>query len=203
MASTKEATQNYKKAFLVGVGIIMGAVIMMAYVFFHNDGRQLDLTKGFSLSEASARGNSKKPAPVPVGSALYFEPGTLSVGINQSFPLVAKIDPSTSHVSGAELHITFDPKKVTLESVVPSGTFSVLLQSPNIDNVNGTASLSVGVPLSSASITTVSDTATFTFRAKEAVRDTPINFTDTSLVAADNETGNVLQSAQAAHIRIR
>ena len=134
---------------------------------------------------------------------LYFNPASASVAVNDDFNLVATIDPTTTNaVSSVELHITFDQTKLRLDSITPSSTFSLELQAANINNTNGTASIAVGVPLASPSVTTISSVATFAFHALATATNSPVDFTTASIAAADGESGNVIVTRTGATVTV-
>lgn len=133
---------------------------------------------------------------------LYFDPASDSVTVNDDFNLVATIDPGTNAVSAVELHVTFDQTKLRLDSITPSSAFSLELEAPSINNTNGTASIAVGVPLSSPSVTTVSAVATFAFHALAVGTNSPVTFTNASLASADGESGDVIVTRTPASVTI-
>lgn len=123
-------------------------------------------------------------------SILSFTPASKTVGNNQDFTLDAMIDPRTNQISAVELHIAFDSTKFRLDSMNTAGSpFTVTLQGASIDNVNGTASLIVGIPASSppVPVTTMSKLATLSFHSLAAASSSPISFTTASVAAALGE----------------
>lgn len=147
------------------------------------------------------------PVSVPAASAnaesvLEFTPETTSVAAGQSFTLDAIVRPGKNRVSGAELHVRYDSKKVKLVAIKASPLFSLELQSSKIDNVAGTASIALATQLSEASVDAAQTIATFSFEALASGGSTSIAIADTSLVSADREVSNVLKAVKATQVMI-
>jgi hypothetical protein len=136
-------------------------------------------------------------------STLFFDPVELVINKGKSFTLTAKIDPGMNRISGAELRASFDAKKLKLEKITAAPDFPLSLQAPKIDNVQGTASIALGVPLGQPSLAVMTPVASFSFRALQADGDVVIEFTDRSIVAADYEPGNVVKDRLSARVIIK
>lgn len=132
---------------------------------------------------------SVKAAP---SSTLSFAPSAMSTTVGSGFSMAAVLNPGTNAVNAIELHITFDPTRLRLDGVTPGTAFPLELQAPRIDNMSGTASISLGAPLSSPSVTMTSTVATFAFTALSAGTDSPVTFTAASAAAADGELSDVV-----------
>ncbi len=142
------------------------------------------------------------PALAHAESTLELTPEKSLVTQGERFTLEATVDPGSNRVSGAELHVNFDPKAVKLEGIQASPTFSLELQAAKIDNSSGVASIALGTSLSESSITTKKTVATFSFLVLESSGASRIEITDKSLVSADNEAQNVLKAIKSAQVMI-
>lgn len=159
------------------------------------------------VSDSSA--SSQESAPVvhllseSAESAMAFAPKTVSSVKGQTFSLDAVVSPGKNKVSGAELHVKYDPAKMKLESFQPSDRFSVELQAAKIDNAKGEASIALGVPLTEASIASPEQViATLSFVSLNETDSSAVEFQSNSLLSADNETRNVLKMSESAQVTI-
>lgn len=157
-------------------------------------------------------------------SSVYFsESGTPETAVTDKtvmagddFSLVATVDPgiTPNEVSGAELHVKFDPTKFSLTSIdapaAPSDcavtpTFSTVLQSPSIDNTNGTGVIALGVCMTTppSPVVTISPIATFNFHAINGTSGPlPIYFLSSTLVTAIGETESVVAMLTDANVTV-
>lgn len=142
------------------------------------------------------------PALGHAESTLEFTPEKSSVAVSQRFSLDAVVQPGSNRVSGAELHVRFDPKMVQLEGIQASPAFSLELQAAKIDNAAGTAVIALGTSLNESSVVAEQTVAKFSFLALDSVGTTRVEIVDTSLVSADNEAQNVLKAIKAAQVTI-
>ncbi|TXH07976.1 MAG: hypothetical protein E6Q06_00895 [Candidatus Moraniibacteriota bacterium] len=133
-------------------------------------------------------------------SVLFFDPTESRVRPGEVITLQAMIDTAANRVSGAELHVQFDPSQISLEQISASPVFSLSLQNPVIDNAKGEASVALGVPLGQPAVSGRYAVANFLFRAERAISATEVVFSERSLVAADNETGSVIREIRSARI---
>ncbi|MDD5084357.1 MAG: Ig-like domain-containing protein [Candidatus Moranbacteria bacterium] len=131
-------------------------------------------------------------AKAAADTTLFFNPASTSIANDTQFSLAAQVNPGTNAVSAADLRVTFDQTKFRLDSITASASFSLELAAASINNTNGTASIALGVPLSTPSVTTTTTVATFSFHSLSNATNSPIAFTTASLASADNESGNVI-----------
>ncbi len=141
-------------------------------------------------------------ANAAAASTLLFSPATLAIGSDQQFSLDARINPTTNAVSGVDLRVTYDQTKFRLDSITPAATFSLSLAAAVINNTNGTASIALGIPLGSSTVTTTTTIATFSFHSLASVTNSSIAFTTASLVSADGEAGNALSTRTPATVTV-
>lgn len=147
----------------------------------------------------------KTGLPQPVlhaESVLSFEPSESKVRPGQTFTLQAVVDTTMNKISGAELSVSFDQALLKLERITASPVFSLDLQPPAIDNRQGMGSIALGIPLEKPTVSGRQSIAVFTFRALVAVGNTEVTFAEKTLLAADNEPGNVIRERQAARVSI-
>ena len=122
-------------------------------------------------------------------TTLFFNPASPTAVTDQQLDLAARVNPGTNQVSGVTMNITYDQTKFRLDSITPSSTFSLVLAAAVINNTNGTASISLGVPLGNPSVTTTTTVATFSFHTLATVSNSSIAFASSSLVSADDMVG--------------
>lgn len=130
--------------------------------------------------------------PTDEVSILSFDKKTQEVSVGEEFTVNALIEPNGKKVSAVELYLVYDKNKVQLEEVNPSKTFSLVLMAPKIENDNGTATVTLAVPLGNPFVEDSSVIAEFKFKALEEKGRTEINFTDKSIGAASGISGNVV-----------
>lgn len=138
-----------------------------------------------------------------VASTLFFEPDEKVVSSGHRFSIVATVSPDTNHVSGAELHFRFDPRRLRLDKIVPYAAFPLILQPPKIDNEKGEASVALGVALDKPSRLTDSVIAELSFTALNLVGRSEVEFSEQTIVAADNEPDSVVKERKSAGVEIR
>lgn len=157
-------------------------------------------TQVASSSPASEKNDSQGIVEV---SSLSFEPQAETVAVNDSFALSVIADPKGKKISATELHVSFDPKVLKIESITPSDVFSLVLSDKQIDNEKGTASIVLAVPLQKPSVDVVSQVAIFNFKALSSASRSSVSFSEKSIAAADGETTNVIASRMPAVITVR
>ncbi len=182
---------------LLSIVFVGGALVMLiwnASSTFQDETTRgtLSLLPGVGLNQTQAAANS----------TLLFNPASVSVAGNQQFTLDARINPGTNAVSAVELRVTFDQTKFRLDSIAASSIFSLELAAASINNVNGTASIALAVPLANPSVTTTSTIATFTFTALASVTGSSIAFTTASIASADGESGNAIVTRTPATVTV-
>ncbi|MFA6183597.1 MAG: hypothetical protein WC682_00670 [Parcubacteria group bacterium] len=143
---------------------------------------------------------------------LYLDPSIGTVDIGSDIIITAKIDPGSNEVAAVELHVTFDSSKFSLSSIDTIETsgcstdpeLSVVLEEASIDNINGTASIIVGVCTNNPTkyITTDSVVATFIFHAISIATDSEIVIDSISQASANNETTNVVAVRNSASVTV-
>lgn len=131
-------------------------------------------------------------------TTLSFDLPTRSVNVNETFALNIIMDTQTNSVGNAEIHLTFDPIKLTALTM-QGGTFMPrIIGEPKIDNNAGTASIFVVTPLvGGIPITQKSDgpqpVAAINFSAKAETGTTPTTVSFSPETKAYGETGGVLE----------
>lgn len=130
-------------------------------------------------------------AETTADSRIYFDQSAVTAKSGERFSVVAMVDPGVNRVSGIDLEVNYDPKKLKLESIMPSDVFSLNLRNPKIDGAKGLGSIALGVPLESSSVGQSAAIATLTFRALQSTGTAAVAFSGNTLIAADHEPGNV------------
>jgi len=115
-------------------------------------------------------------------------PSTLSVILNNT---------SGMNVTGAEIHLNYDPTKMSVNSITEGTLLPVVLTSGQVDN--GTISITLG-SLPTNPVTTSGIIATVTFIP---VTTTQISFANTSVVTAIGYNTSVLKGTVGAKIQVR
>lgn len=83
----------------------------------------------------------KKAAPA---STISILPPNQSVRVGSEVTLTVELDTATNTVTAADIYITFDPQKVSLQSFTPGTFLPVVLIQPQTNNTTGTASITLG-----------------------------------------------------------
>ncbi|MFZ1655223.1 MAG: cohesin domain-containing protein [Candidatus Moraniibacteriota bacterium] len=135
-------------------------------------------------------------------SVLTFDPAEVRIRSRGVLTLTAMVDTGGNRVTGAELSVRFDPTKLKLERITASPAFALNLQPQAIDNQQGTGSIALGVPLEQSAVSGRQSIAVLTFRALATVGNTEVTFAENTLLAADDEPGNVIRERQAARVSI-
>ncbi len=135
-------------------------------------------------------------------SVLSFDPIETRIVSGETITVTAIVETGANQVSGAELSVRFDPKSLKLERITAAPAFSLSLQPAAIDNQQGTGSIALGVPLEQSAVNGRQSIAVFTFRAVGPVASTEVAFSEKTLLAADDEPGNVIRERQAARVSI-
>lgn len=135
-------------------------------------------------------------------TVLAFDPTVVQAVRGETFTLTATVDTAVNQISGAELYVDFDPTKLSLEQISAAADFSLVLQEPDIDNVKGGGSIALGVPLEQPTTTGNHSVAIFRFRALQPEATAEVMFSERSLVAADDEPGNVIRERGGARVEM-
>jgi hypothetical protein len=135
-------------------------------------------------------------------SVLSFDPAETQIRIGETLTLDAVVETGGNRVSGAELSVQYDPTRLKLEHITPSPAFTLSLQAPLIDNKQGMGSIALGVPLEQSAVGGRQVIAAYSFRALTAVSSTEIIFSDRTLLAANDEPGNVIREKKTARVEI-
>jgi hypothetical protein len=120
--------------------------------------------------------NRSKAAPA---STLYFYLANTNFRPNQSYTMNVMINPNTNKVTGADIHILYDPTKINISNIIPSSLFNYL-RNFSITNINPTtsdANFAVGVPTPNRSANppqTIDDVAVKTLSSVATVYFTPL-----------------------------
>lgn len=117
---------------------------------------------------------------------LSFDSQEKMINTGEKFSLKAVINPSGYKIGGAELYISFDPKTLKLESIIPSEDFSAELTKSKIDNGKGSAACFLGVPLGKESIHETSTIATFNFQPISSSGNSEVNFSDQTMIVLED-----------------
>lgn len=144
------------------------------------------------------------PTPTPVADTLYFIPTTISTTVGQTFSIDSTVSPGSDQITAIEIHVTFDPTVLQLNSITPSSNFSQTLQKAIIDNSAGTGSIIVGVSAGQpvVPIIAVSNAAVFDFATIAASAGTSVSYTSSTIATALNSQTNVLKTLNPASVVI-
>ncbi|MBI2590659.1 MAG: hypothetical protein HYW33_02135 [Candidatus Blackburnbacteria bacterium] len=140
----------------------------------------------------------KNAAPATTLSVL---PPTKTANVGEEVSLTIQMSTGTNTATGAELHVTFDPQKLTLKDFTPlTEMLPVVFVSPQINNTTGTANITLSAqpanpPQGQGGL------ATLKFIAK-APGVATVNFAPQTLVAGIGEGTNVLASQNSASITV-
>lgn len=133
----------------------------------------------------------------------YFSPSSASVDVGQDLTLDAIVDPKNNNIVGAEVNISYDPSKFSLNSVTCSATFSNTLYAPTIPSVqDGLARIDCAVPVEGSFISKISTVATFSFRALAPVNNSSIIFTDESTLGLFDKNVRVTSDRLPAFVSV-
>lgn len=137
-------------------------------------------------------------------SQIYFDPATKTVGGQQNFTLDAKVDPQGNMVTAVEMHVTFDPSKFQIVSIASPADIWSTLQAAKMDNVNGTASIIVGITPKSPPVPVTQPTtvATFTLKAVGTSGIGQVNFNSNTRAAAEGSNSNVVIKMTGSQVTI-
>lgn len=178
--------------FVIAV-VLLATVVGVYYLFQPNNNKQAQVQLYHKSSQAAPN------------STIAFSPASISVGPSQNFNLNAQINPGSNQVSAVELHVTFDPAKITLTSMSAPSSWNVL-QAAGINNTAGTASIIVGVSPQSPPVyvttTTTVASLSFTVKTLGTSSTSPVAFASTTQAAANGETGNVITTMTNATVTI-
>jgi len=145
---------------------------------------------------------AEKTEPISGPANLSLSTVLSAVSDGDTFTVTATVDPNSNRVNGAELEVVFDPSQLELEKVEPSDTFSLQLESVDINNEKGMARFAFGVPLGQEPVDAPTPVALLSFVAKAVKGLSTITVSKNSLVAAAGLTSNVLGSTTPAVVEI-
>jgi hypothetical protein len=132
--------------------------------------------------------------------SLEFTAGRAAIG--EVIVISAMLHPGSNKVNGAELFVQFDPSKLSLESIVPSEAFSLELLPPTIDNLKGEGFAALGVPLGLPAVQVSAVVVQLNFRVLSSGGSDQVSCADRTILAAENEPGNVLRSCTPATVMV-
>lgn len=133
----------------------------------------------------------------------YFSLSSVAVDVDQDFTLDAIVDPDNNNIVGAEVNISYDPSKFSLNSVTCSAAFSNTLYAPTIPSVqDGLARIDCAVPVEGSFINKISTVATFSFRALAPVNSSSIIFTDESTLGLFDKKVRVTSERLPAFVSV-
>jgi hypothetical protein len=148
------------------------------------------------------------PTPTPTPNAgkivnLTMAPATQNVPAATTFNVALNINTGTDQVSAADLHVTFDPTKVQVQSVTAGTVLPVVLSAGAFDNTAGTAAITLGSQPTTP-FTGTGTVATITFKAVGVTspNTTSIAYASTTATASVGKTGNTLNTALGATLTV-
>lgn len=139
----------------------------------------------------------EKAAPA---STLSILPPTKTVEEGEAFSLSVSINTAENVVTAAELYITYDKDKLTLESVTPGTFLPVELVRPAINNAAGTASMTFGAqPANPPQGSGVLATLNFKALSSGSAR---VGFGSQTQATGIDETTNVIVGMSSSNVLI-
>jgi hypothetical protein len=165
--------KTYKREILSVLGLVI-PVIAIIFGTYYASRLQEQANKSRASGDAS----------------LYFAPAEIDADINTVLTPVIQVNPMTESVTAIELHLSFDPSKISIESITNAPGFPTILQASSISNSDGLASMIIGV--ASTAVTDISDAFNITVKTKGVYGDTTINISQTSQVAGLGKDTTVL-----------
>jgi hypothetical protein len=152
-----------------------------------------------AVTGTSVTASAASPATGVVN--LSLSPSTITAQVGQSFDENLVIDTGTDRVSAAEIHLTFDPTKLQVQSFAASGTLlPEVLAAATYDNSAGTAAIVLGSPATSPASGTGS-LATMRFTAI-ASGSGSISYANGTQTPSIGKTSNSLNSASGSSITV-
>jgi len=137
---------------------------------------------------------------------LAFNTPSLNSNINTTLSPRITINPTTNQVTAVEVNLTFDPAKMTINTITNSGTFAKTLKDPVINNTTGTASFTYGINVvdntTPVPVTVVSDVAVINLTTKSSVGDAVLRIANTSIATAKGVDTSVLGTYGSMTIKI-
>jgi hypothetical protein len=132
------------------------------------------------------------------GTTLAIAPATKTVAVGESFAVGATMNTGMDTVSAATLHLSYDPAALDIVSFTPGTVLPVVLMPEN--HTNGVLSVTLGAsptsPFKGADIV-----GTWTMKVR-AAKQSSIQFTDATAVAALGKTANALAGASGTTITV-
>lgn len=140
----------------------------------------------------------KEAAPA---TSLSLTPSQSTIKAGETISLTISMDTAENKATGADLTITYDPKKLVLTEFKPGTFLPIPLSQPKIDNNQGLATAVFGaqpasVPKGKGSL------GTLVFQAKETGTVSVAFSPETEVIGADEET-NVLVAKNPASVTIQ
>lgn len=143
----------------------------------------------------------KRAAPA---TTLSLSPASISKKVGDTFSLEVKIDPGENQVVAAEIHVTFDPEKLSVGTIKNGAAFPNILTDSVV--ASGSASIQLGAPSTSQPVTQPGTVAVFEFTAlkqTETGNPTTVRFASTTFVGGLGESNpNVLVGTTPAKVTI-
>jgi large repetitive protein len=175
-----------RKLYIAFLFVLLPIIVLSLIVFFFSSRSMVQKT------EAAA------------DATLSFSPTSRSINVGDSTTFDATVNPGSHQVSSTSLRITYDQTKVSLTNIACSGTFGTTLYGPIIPSPeDGTARIDCGVPLGNPPVTSTTTVATFTFSGVASATNSPLAFTSSSNVGADDEPGvNELGTRNGATVTV-
>lgn len=141
----------------------------------------------------------KKAAPA---TTLSLTPASLTKKIDDTFSLEVSLDSGENQIVAAELHLTYDPTKIEVQSITNGPLFPNILASGTIEN--GAVSIAVGAADAKQPVTGTGTVAVIKIKALAATdAPTSIKFSPNTFVGGLGEgASNVLVGSTPATITI-
>lgn len=137
-------------------------------------------------------------APPKKGLTLILLPSNLKTPVNTTSTLSVMLNNTSGmKVTGVEIHLNYDPTKMTVNSITGGTLLPVVLTPGQVGN--GTISITLGA-LPTNPVTTSGVIATITF---VPLTNTQISFANTSIVTAIGYDTSVLKGTTGARIQVR
>lgn len=133
---------------------------------------------------------------------LALTPATTTIEPNTEATFTLTADAGTSHITTAQVELTFDSSKVGTPTVTLSSAYPIVLVDTKVEN--GKISFTIGAPTSSGGITGTSNLATIKIKPT-VIGDSTLNFTEqTTIIVAERTVnyGNDLKSADGATVTV-
>lgn len=136
-------------------------------------------------------------------TTLSFSPASLTKGLGETFTLNVIINTGENAVSAAEIHVSFDPDKLSCQNIIKGDFLPNVLLEGTINQGQGRASITLGSQPANPKKGS-GNVAILTFKTLALTGASPaiVEFTSETQAAAVGERGTVLVDASSASISI-